>query len=119
MILHLSRAGAPPAEQIQDQIRGMIGTAILPADARLPSVRQLARDLGLAPGTVAKAYKALEAEGFLTTGVGAGTRVAKSPAATPKRVVEAAVTLVEASRIANVDLEDAIRVVRAIASSRR
>lgn len=43
---------------------------------RLPPVRQLARDLGIAPGTVARAYQELKQAGLVTTRRGGGTTVA-------------------------------------------
>src|SRR5699024_8490657 len=46
-------------------------------DERLPSVRQLASDLEVAPGTVAKAYRPLEAEGLVVSRVGSETRVSE------------------------------------------
>ncbi|MGN8552112.1 UNVERIFIED_CONTAM: GntR family transcriptional regulator [Microbacterium sp. SLM126] len=113
MIIRLS-GSAPPTDQIRDQIRGLIGARQLAADDRLPSVRQLARDLGVAPGTVAKAYRALEIEGILTTRTGAGTRVSATATTTPRTVLDAASKLAEASTISNVDLETAIEVLRAI-----
>lgn len=114
MIIILSESGAPLVEQIHDQIRGLIITGILPADQRLPSVRQLAGDLRVAPGTVAKAYRALETEGFLVTRMGSGTRVSTTASATPREVVTAATQLAAVSKREGTDLEEAIRVLRAI-----
>lgn len=48
---------SPPADQIHDQIFGLVASGLLAADERLPSGRQLAKDLGVAPGTVAKSYR--------------------------------------------------------------
>ena len=47
----------------------------LPAGARLPTVRGLADELGLAPNTVARAYRELEADGFIETHGRNGTLV--------------------------------------------
>ena len=113
MIITLS-VSAPPTEQIRDQIRGLISSGRLAADERLPSVRQLAKDLGVAPGTVAKAYKALETEGYLTARTGGGTRVSRSATTTPLRVVEAARQLAMTSTRAGTGLDDTIRILRAI-----
>ncbi|WP_149360624.1 GntR family transcriptional regulator [Lolliginicoccus suaedae] len=73
----------PPYEQLRRQIIGHIRRGALSEADRLPPVRQLARDLGLAPGTVARAYKQLEGEGYVTTRRGAGTRVAHRDVAPP------------------------------------
>lgn len=71
----------PPYEQLRRQIGDLIGSGSLAAGDRLPPLRQLANDLGLAVGTVARAYRALEGEGLLLSRRGGGTRVA--PAAAP------------------------------------
>ncbi|MGW7043730.1 GntR family transcriptional regulator [Streptomyces avermitilis] len=69
----------PPYEQIRAQLAALITTGRLPEGERLPPVRQLAADLGLAAGTVARAYRELEAAGLIRTRRGAGTRVAPLP----------------------------------------
>lgn len=106
--------GAPPTEQIRDQLRGLIASGQLAADQRLPSVRQLAADLGVSPGTVGKAYRSLEVEGLLVTRIGAGTRVAKTAAATPRSVLDAARQLHAAGVENQLGVEDAVRILRAI-----
>lgn len=113
MIIALS-GSAPPADQIHDQIRGLVSTGRLAADERLPSVRQLAKDLGVAPGTVGKAYRALEAEGLLVTRTGSGTRVSPTASTTTRAVLEATRGLVEASTRSGTSLDDTIRILRAI-----
>lgn len=113
MMITLSGA-TPPTEQIRDQIRGLIVSGQLAADDRLPSVRQLAKDLDVAAGTVAKAYKALEAEGLLTTRTSGGTRVSRSATTTPRPVLAVARQLVDISTRTGTSLDDAIRILRAI-----
>lgn len=113
MIISITDGGASPAEQVHDQIAGLVTTGQLAAGERLPSVRQLAGDLGIAPGTVAKAYKALEADGFLITRIGAGTRVSPDAVSIPDAVVHAARALGAAGRTANLDLDDVVRILRA------
>lgn len=69
-------SSVPPFEQVRTQIADLIGAGrMLPGD-RLPTVRALAADLGLASNTVARAYKALEAGGLVEAHSRAGTRVA-------------------------------------------
>lgn len=65
----------PPYEQIRTQISTLISLGELIAGAKLPTVRALATDLGVAAGTVARAYKELEAEGLISTRRRAGTVV--------------------------------------------
>lgn len=66
----------PPFEQLRRQLIERIMTRALPAGTRLPAVRALAAELGLAANTVARAYKELESEGYLITRGRAGTSVA-------------------------------------------
>ena len=65
----------PPFEQLRAQLVDQIRSGQLAAGHRLPSIRQLAGDLRVAPGTVARAYSALEAAGLVETSRAAGTRV--------------------------------------------
>lgn len=104
----------PPTDQIRDQIRGLIVTGQLAVNDRLPSVRQLAKDLGVAPGTVAKAYKTLETEGFLTARTGAGTRVSSSATITTRPVLDAAHDLAQTAVRSGTSLHDTVRILRAI-----
>ncbi len=80
----------PPYQQIVDQIRAAIERGSLAPGAALPTVRQLAGDLGVAPNTVARAYADLQAEGWLQSEGRRGTRVAeKTPAADRRARVHA------------------------------
>ncbi len=67
----------PPYEQLRRQLVEQIQSGQLPEQTRLPAVRRLAADLGIAPGTVARAYKELESEGYLETRGRHGTLVAQ------------------------------------------
>jgi GntR family transcriptional regulator len=73
----------PPYEQIRRQIGDLIGSGGLRPGERLPPLRQLAGDLGLAVGTVARAYRELEVDGLLASRRGGGTRVASTAARLP------------------------------------
>ena len=66
----------PPYELLRRQFVILIHAGTLPADSRLPPLRQLAGDLGLAVGTVARTYRELEAAGLVRSRRGGGTRVA-------------------------------------------
>jgi GntR family transcriptional regulator len=70
----------PPYEQIRLQISALVAAGGLTAGARLPAVRSLAADLGLAAGTVARAYKELEQAGLTETRRRNGTVVVGLPA---------------------------------------
>jgi GntR family transcriptional regulator len=65
----------PAYEQLRRQLVDLVGAGALSPGDRLPPLRQLAGDLGLAVGTVARTYRELEAEGILTSRRGGGTRV--------------------------------------------
>lgn len=68
MILRVDPASpVPPYEQIRGQIASMVATGTLAEGMRLPTIRQLADDLGLAGGTVARAYRELEDDGLIAT----------------------------------------------------
>ncbi len=76
-------SGVAPWRQVRDQLVHLVRTGALPVGARLPAIRQLAGDLGLAAGTVARVYRELEAVGVLHTARRAGTVVAAAPAPDP------------------------------------
>ncbi|HCJ55762.1 MULTISPECIES: GntR family transcriptional regulator [Glutamicibacter] len=73
------QAATPPYEQIRSQIASLISLGDLPSGSKLPTVRALATDLGVAVGTVARAYKELEAEELITSRRRAGTVVNERP----------------------------------------
>jgi len=101
----------PPYEQIRSQLASLINAGSLAFGERLPTVRQLAADLRLAPGTVARAYTELEAQGLIESKRGAGTRVSAHVEAAPMLGETAA--FVTAARATGLDLEAAIVAVRA------
>lgn len=71
----------PPFAQIHQQILTQVADGILNPGDRLPTVRRLAGDLGIAPNTVARAYRELEADGVLEGRGRAGTFVRTTVAA--------------------------------------
>jgi GntR family transcriptional regulator len=72
-----SNGATPPYEQIRVQIMTMINAGTLAAGTQLPTIRQLAGDLDIAPGTVARAYTELERAGLVTSRRRRGTVVAE------------------------------------------
>ena len=102
----------PPFEQIRAQIESQILLGTLTNGQRLPTVRQLAVDLGLAPGTVARAYSALETGGLIETRRGAGTSVSLQSENYPE-VLDAAIEFAELARERNLTLDAAILALRA------
>jgi len=80
-LLVLNRtSGIAPYEQISAQIRTLIISDQLHPGALLPSVRQLACDLGVVPNTVSRAYNELEREGLVMIAARRGVVVAESSA---------------------------------------
>ena len=65
----------PPFEQLKAQVIGGIASGELIAGTKLPTVRALATELGIAPNTVARAYRELEADGLIETRGRNGTLV--------------------------------------------
>jgi DNA-binding transcriptional regulator YhcF (GntR family) len=64
-----------PYEQVREQVRAQVQSGVLTAGTKLPTVRRLAADLGLATNTVARAYRELEALGVIETRGRAGSVV--------------------------------------------
>jgi DNA-binding transcriptional regulator YhcF (GntR family) len=109
--LHLDATSAvPPFEQLRTQIAGQAASGELPAGARLPTVRGLASELGVAAGTVARAYRELEADGVLVTEGRRGTFVSSSGATAAPVEAEAA-SYVATARRAGLTVAEATRLV--------
>lgn len=101
----------PPFEQVRAQIAAQIQAGYLVDGERLPSVRGLADELRLAPGTVAKAYTLLEEAGLVRTARGAGTRVVR-PAEVPGAVADAVRALVAEARRAGLSADQTTAALR-------
>ena len=67
------RDAKPIYEQIKDGIRKLLLSRAIAADEKLPSVRELASTLAINPNTIQRAYRELEAEGYVYTKQGKGT----------------------------------------------
>lgn len=85
-----SRSATPPYEQLRVQFMAEVQSGALAAGTRLPTVRKLAEDLGLAPNTVARAYRELESDGFIETRGRNGSFVNAQGDAAEKQAQEAA-----------------------------
>ncbi|SET17757.1 transcriptional regulator, GntR family [Natronincola peptidivorans] len=66
----------PLYEQIKEKTKLLIIRKVLKANEKIPSVRELAQSLTINPNTIQKAYKDLEAEGFIYSVQGKGSFVA-------------------------------------------
>ena len=100
----------PPFEQVRRQIAAGAASGALPPGHKLPTVRQLAEDLGLATNTVAKAYRALETAGIIETHGRAGTLVA-SRRMHDVEASSAAASFVDVARRQGLSKDEALRLV--------
>ncbi|CAL9607300.1 hypothetical protein SUDANB54_05556 [Streptomyces sp. enrichment culture] len=110
--IHIEDGTTPPYEQVRAQIAEQARSGELPVGYRLPTVRGLAETLGLAANTVAKAYRALEADGVIETRGRNGTVVAAAGSAAEKEVAAAAAAFAERARRLGVGEEVALDAVR-------
>lgn len=63
-------------EQVVDNIKQMVIKGVLKEESKLPSVRELSKELTVNPNTIQKAYKKLESDGYIYTVAGLGCFVA-------------------------------------------
>lgn len=108
------RSATPPYEQLRQQVTALVIGGALTPGARLPAIRQLANDLGLAGGTVARAYRELESDGVVTAHGRHGTIVAGPPhmPAPPAELLAAARHYAAQASHADATLDDALTAVR-------
>ncbi|TWP52932.1 GntR family transcriptional regulator [Lentzea tibetensis] len=107
-------SGVAPWRQVRDQLERLIIGGQLPVGSRLPTIRQLATDLGLAAGTVARAYRELETAGVLRTGRRQGTVVAALPSHHPDPLALAAAEYGAVAMSLGASLEQAVDAVRVV-----
>jgi DNA-binding transcriptional regulator YhcF (GntR family) len=102
-------SAVPPSEQLRAQVASRAASGDLPAGTRLPPVRALAEQLGLAANTVAKAYRALEADRVVVTEGRRGTFVASGAAAGSGAATDAAAAYAATARRLGLTLPEAVR----------
>ncbi|MFC7241091.1 GntR family transcriptional regulator [Catellatospora aurea] len=112
-------SAVPPYEQVRAGIATQIAEGTLAPGAHLPTIRQLAADVGLAVNTVARAYRELEAAGLVVSRVRHGTTVAERrpdlpPAEAMARLDEAARGYRAAARALGASLDGAIQALRRV-----
>ena len=69
------KSRVPIYEQLKNRTLELIMAGVLEQDSQLPSVRSLARDLGVNPNTIQKAYQDMEKEGIIYSVAGKGSFV--------------------------------------------
>ena len=102
----------PPYEQIKQQITAARESGEFPANHRLPPVRHLAAELGVAPNTVARAYRELEASGVIETRGRAGSFVTGTAESVEKAGAAAARDYLSVIERLGLTASDALRLVR-------
>ncbi|MFJ9177500.1 GntR family transcriptional regulator [Streptomyces sp. NPDC102360] len=103
---------AAPFEQVRAQISELARSGVLPVGYKLPTVRGLAEELGLAANTVAKAYRALETDGVIETRGRNGTFIAAAGDAAEREASSAAQAYAERVRRLGLSEDAALRAAR-------
>lgn len=106
------RSPVPPFQQVRDQIAAAIEDGSLLPAVRLPTVRELAGDLGLAVNTVARSYRELELAGLLETRGRHGTYVSHRSSPTRKLAAREARQFVRRMRALGIGDEETFAIVR-------
>jgi len=106
-------SATPPYEQLRLQVIEAVRAGELVPDTRLPTVRRLADELGLAANTVARAYRELERDEVIVTRGRNGSFVAETGDATHRLAQQAASDYAE--RVAQLDIapDEALAIVTA------
>jgi len=107
-------AAAPavaPFEQLRVQIRDAVASGSLAAGVRLPTVRALAAELGLAANTVARSYRELESDGLIETRGRLGSFVAATGSPVQREVQAAARVFADRVGALGADPAEALKLV--------
>ncbi|WP_307864834.1 GntR family transcriptional regulator [Myceligenerans salitolerans] len=103
----------PPFEQVRTGLARQMADGTLPVGARLPTVRALAGELGIAVNTVARAYRELEAACLVETRGRAGTFVSAGGSRRLETARAAADRYAATAHELGLELDDALKIVRA------
>ncbi|MER7008058.1 GntR family transcriptional regulator [Dactylosporangium sp. NPDC000555] len=113
MIVIDAGSAVPPYEQLRVHFARRIQDHRLAVGTRLPTIRSLAAELGLAVNTVARAYRELEDAGLIETRGRAGSFVSAAGEQARERVRRAAAEYAAVAAAAGVEPAEAIRIVEA------
>ena len=105
--------------QIKEQIKEQIMNGTIPEGETLPSIRQLAKNLGISVITTARAYSELEQEGFVAARQGKGSVVLPRDNEMVreqylKRIEQAFETAIENARYAQIQKEELVGILEAL-----
>src|SRR6185436_13288794 len=110
-------SAVPPYEQLRTQLARQIQKRTLAVGTRLPTIRHLAADLGLAVNTVARAYRELEEAGLIETRGRAGSFVSAAGEEGRERARRAAADYAAIIASVGLDRREALRIVEAALSA--
>jgi DNA-binding transcriptional regulator YhcF (GntR family) len=113
MIVIDAASPTPPYEQLRAQLAKQIQDRSLAVGTRLPTVRRLAADLGLAVNTVGRAYRELEEAGLIETRGRAGSFVSAAGDQGLEQARRAARDYATVVARAGIDPAEAVRIVQA------
>ena len=113
MIVIDSASPVPPFEQLRAQLARQIQERTLAVGTRLPTIRRLAADLGLAVNTVGRAYRQLEEAGLIETRGPAGSFVSAAGEQGRERASRAAAEYAAVIAGLGIDTAEAVRIVQA------
>jgi DNA-binding transcriptional regulator YhcF (GntR family) len=113
MIVIDQASPVPPFEQLRAQFARQIQDRTLAVGTRLPTIRRLAADLGLAVNTVGRAYRELEEAGLIETRGSAGSFVSAASEPGRERARRAAAEYAAVIASVGLDTTEAISIVRA------
>ncbi|MCO8269600.1 GntR family transcriptional regulator [Actinoplanes sp. TRM 88003] len=107
----------PPYEQLRAQLAAQIHDRALAVGTRLPTIRRLAADLGLAVNTVGRAYRQLEEAGLIETRGAAGSFVTAAGEQSREQAHQAAADYAAVITRLGIDSAEAVRIVQAALQS--
>ncbi|WFE25414.1 GntR family transcriptional regulator [Solwaraspora sp. WMMD791] len=113
MIVIDAASPTPPYEQLRAQLAKQIQDRSLAVGTRLPTVRRLAADLGLAVNTVGRAYRELEEAGLIETRGRAGSFVSAAGDQALEQARRAARDYATIISRVGIDPAEAVRIVQA------
>jgi DNA-binding transcriptional regulator YhcF (GntR family) len=118
MIVIDSSSPVPPFEQLRSQLARQIQEQTLVVGTRLPTVRRMAADLGLAINTVGRAYRELEEAGLIETRGRNGSFVSAAGLQARERARRAAADYAAVITSVGLDAAEALRIVQAALAAR-
>ena len=106
-----SQSSTPPFDQLRSQVIAAVRSGQLAHDTRLPTVRALAAELGLATNTVARAYRELERDAVIETRGRFGSFIAPNGDAAARQAQSAAASFAARIQQLGVSKEEALALV--------